>query len=62
MSSEATNSRADCGFEGVPEPVSKLRVRGIRVFDISRRQASEARDDRADVPRLAHAHRRAQAG
>src|SRR5437764_1902769 len=35
MSSEAINSRADCGFEGVPEPVSKLRVRGIRVFDIS---------------------------
>jgi LVIVD repeat len=35
MSSEATNSRVDCGFEGVPEPVSKLRVRGIRVFDIS---------------------------
>jgi len=34
MSSEATNSRSDCGFEGVPEPVSKLRVRGIRVFDI----------------------------
>jgi len=35
MSAEATNSRADCGFEGVPEPVSTLRVRGIRVFDIS---------------------------
>ncbi|MFM8535313.1 MAG: LVIVD repeat-containing protein [Acidimicrobiia bacterium] len=35
MSSEATKSRADCGFEGVPEPISKLRVRGIRVFDIS---------------------------
>jgi LVIVD repeat len=35
MSSEANNSRTDCGFEGVPEPVSKLRVRGIRVFDIS---------------------------
>src|SRR5947207_1836844 len=35
MSSEATNSRADCGFDGVPEPVSKLRVRGIHVFDIS---------------------------
>ncbi|HJZ73730.1 MAG TPA: hypothetical protein VKE51_18440 [Vicinamibacterales bacterium] len=35
MSSEATNSRTDCGFEGVPEPVSKLRVRGIRVFDIA---------------------------
>src|SRR6185436_10541667 len=26
---------ADCGFEGVPEPISKTRVRGIRVFDIS---------------------------
>jgi len=35
MSSEATNSRTDCGFDGVPEPISKLRVRGIRVFDIS---------------------------
>jgi hypothetical protein len=35
MSSEATNSRTDCAFEGVPEPISKLRVRGIRVFDIS---------------------------
>src|SRR5437867_3395788 len=35
MSSEATNSRTDCGFEGVPEPISKTRVRGIRVFDIS---------------------------
>jgi hypothetical protein len=35
MSSEATNSRADCGFGGVPDPVSKDRVRGIRIFDIS---------------------------
>src|SRR5262249_61737276 len=35
MPSEATNSGTVCGFEGVPEPVSKLRVRGIRVFDIS---------------------------
>ena len=34
MSSEATNSRSDCGFGGVPEPISKDRVRGIRVFDI----------------------------
>ncbi len=34
MSSEATNSRSDCGFSGVPDPVSKERVRGIRVFDI----------------------------
>jgi hypothetical protein len=35
MSSEAPNSRADCGFGGVPDPVSKERVRGVRVFDIS---------------------------
>ena len=35
MSSEATNSRVDCGFGGVPDPVSKDRVRGIRVFDIT---------------------------
>src|SRR6266850_7671394 len=35
MSSEAINSRTDCGFDGVPEPISKLRVRGIRVFDIA---------------------------
>jgi hypothetical protein len=35
MSAEAVNSRADCGFGGVPEPVSKDRVRGIRIFDIT---------------------------
>ncbi len=37
MSSESTNSRTDCGFEGVPDPVSKTRVRvaGFCVFDIS---------------------------
>ena len=34
MSSESTNSRSDCGFGGVPEPISKGRVRGIRIFDI----------------------------
>ena len=38
MSSEATNSRADCGFGGVPDPVSTERVRGIRIFDISNLQ------------------------
>ena len=58
MSSEATNSRADCGFGGVPDPVSKERVRGIRIFDIADVEESEARDERADLPRLAHAHRR----
>ncbi|HUL72023.1 MAG TPA: hypothetical protein VLT86_02925 [Vicinamibacterales bacterium] len=35
MSSEATNSRSDCHFGGVLDPVSKDRVRGIRIFDIS---------------------------
>jgi len=34
MSSESTGSRADCGFGGIPDPVSKDRVRGIRIFDI----------------------------
>jgi hypothetical protein len=35
MSSEATNSRQDCKFGGVPQPSSEDRVRGIRIFDIS---------------------------
>jgi hypothetical protein len=35
MSSEATNSRVDCKFGGIAEPVSEDRVRGIRIFDIS---------------------------
>jgi hypothetical protein len=35
MSSESTNSRSDCGFAGVADPVSKDRVRGVRIFDIS---------------------------
>jgi hypothetical protein len=35
MSSEATNSRQDCKFGGIPEPISEDRVRGIRIFDIS---------------------------
>ena len=35
MSSEATNSRQDCQFGGVPDRISENRVRGIRVFDIT---------------------------
>src|SRR6516162_7951680 len=35
MSSEATNSRQDCKFGGVPQPASEDRVRGIRIFDIT---------------------------
>src|SRR5262249_8150299 len=39
MSSESNISRTDCGFGGVPDPVSKDRVRGIRIFDISGHKA-----------------------
>jgi hypothetical protein len=35
MSAEANNGRIDCKPGGVPEPVSKERLRGVRVFDIS---------------------------
>lgn len=35
MSAEANNGRVDCKPGGVPEPVSKERFRGVRVFDIS---------------------------
>ncbi len=35
MSSESAVGRLDCGFGGVPDPVSKERIRGLRVFDIT---------------------------
>ena len=35
VSGEGQTGRLDCGIQGVPEPVSKERLRGIRVFDIS---------------------------
>ena len=35
VSGESQTGRIDCGIQGVPEPVSKDRLRGIRVFDIS---------------------------
>ena len=35
MSVEQTRGRVDCGVEGVAEPVSKERFRGVRIFDIS---------------------------
>jgi hypothetical protein len=35
VSGESQTGRVDCGIQGVPEPVSKDRLRGIRVFDIS---------------------------
>ena len=35
VSGESTNGRNDCGTQGVPDTVSKERLRGIRIFDIS---------------------------
>jgi uncharacterized protein (DUF305 family) len=35
LSVEQTRGRLDCGLQGVPEPVSDSRFRGIRIFDIS---------------------------
>jgi len=35
MSVEQTRGRLDCGTQGVVEPVSKERFRGVRIFDIS---------------------------
>ncbi len=35
MSAEANNGRVDCTPGGVPDTVSAMRVRGVRVFDIS---------------------------
>src|SRR5437867_10998397 len=35
VSGEDFNGRLDCGAQGVPDSVSKERLRGIRIFDIS---------------------------
>ncbi len=35
VSGEGQTGRVDCGIQGVPEPVSKDRLRGIRIFDVS---------------------------
>ncbi|MGQ0733348.1 MAG: LVIVD repeat-containing protein [Acidobacteriota bacterium] len=35
VSGEGQAGRKDCGIQGVPEPISKDRLRGIRIFDIS---------------------------
>ena len=35
VSGEDFNGRLDCGTQGVPDSVSKDRMRGIRIFDIS---------------------------
>ncbi|MDQ3071041.1 MAG: hypothetical protein M3R55_15095 [Acidobacteriota bacterium] len=35
VSGEGQTGRLDCGIQGVPEPISKDRLRGIRIFDIT---------------------------
>ena len=35
MSVEQTRGRLDCGLQGVAEPVSDARFRGVRIFDIT---------------------------
>ncbi|MGI9078294.1 MAG: LVIVD repeat-containing protein [Gemmatimonadaceae bacterium] len=35
MSAEDLRGRIDCGMQGVPDTVSKERLRGIRIFDIT---------------------------
>ncbi len=35
VSAEGLTGRVDCGTQGVPDPVSQERIRGIRIFDIS---------------------------
>ena len=35
MSVEQTRARIDCGVDGVEDPVSKERFRGVRIFDIT---------------------------
>jgi hypothetical protein len=35
VSAEGLTGRLDCGAQGVPEPISGARIRGIRIFDIT---------------------------
>ena len=35
VSGEALNGRTDCGTQGVPDTVSAVRLRGLRIFDIT---------------------------
>jgi hypothetical protein len=35
VSNESNSGRLDCGMQGIKEPVSKERLRGVRIFDIS---------------------------
>jgi uncharacterized protein (DUF305 family) len=56
MSAQETRGRLDCGTEGVEEPVSAERFRGVRIFDISNLDSPRAGGGGPDLPRLAHPH------
>jgi len=55
MSAEAQNGRIDCKPGGVREAVSKERMRGVRVFDISNIKEPKLVAN-VQTCRLAHAH------
>jgi hypothetical protein len=57
ISAESPRSRNDCGMEGVEDGAD--RMRGVRIFDVSNPRSSEAREERPDLPGLAHPHDRA---
>ena len=57
MSVEQTRGRLDCGPQGVAEPVSEQRFRGIRIFDISDMRMPRQVAAGADLPGVAHPHR-----
>ena len=56
VSAEGFAGRLDCGAQGVQDTVSTDRLRGLRIFDITDIDQSEVHRQRADLPRVAHAH------
>ena len=57
MSAEANNGRVDCKPGGVPDTVSKERIPRCSHLRPQRHPEPEARRQRADLPRVAYAHR-----
>ena len=56
LSAEGAGNRNDCAKGGVQDP--KDHMAGVRIFDVSNPTRAEAREERADLQRLAHAHAR----
>ena len=55
MSVEQTRGRVDCGLHGVPETVSPVRFRGLRIFDI-RNPALPVQVGQVQTCRGSHTH------